>query len=59
MVTAVIYSRMFDQFYVYMLDIIASKLYRPKTSNKKAPPKNICIINFPKKLQSISNLKNT
>ena len=59
MVTAVIYSRMFDQFYVYMLDIIASKLYRPKTSNKKTPPKNICIINFPKKLQSISNLKNT
>ena len=35
-----------DQYYIYMLDIIDSKIYRPKTSNKKAPPKNICIINF-------------
>ena len=29
---------------MYMLGIIDSKLYRPKTSNKKSPPKNICII---------------
>ena len=35
-----------DQYYIYMIDIIDSKLYRPKTSNKNAPPKNICIINF-------------
>ena len=35
-----------DQYYIYMTDIIDSKLYRPKTSNKNAPPKNICIINF-------------
>ena len=35
-----------DQYYIYMLDIIDSKLYRPKTSNKKPPPKSICIINF-------------
>ena len=26
-----------------------SKLYRPKTSKKKPPPKNICIINFQNK----------
>ena len=38
-----------DQYYIYMLDIIDSKLYRPKTSNKKNPPKNICIINFQNK----------
>ena len=31
-----------------MLDIIDSKLYRPKTSNKKPPSKNIRIINFQK-----------
>ena len=49
MVTPLIYSRMFDQFYVCMLDIIDSKLYRRKTTNKKTPPKKICIINFPKK----------
>ena len=32
-----------------MLDIIDSKLYGPKTSNKKTPLKNICIINFQNK----------
>ena len=32
-----------------LLDIIDSKLYRPKTSNKKPPPKTVCIINFQNK----------
>ena len=32
-----------------MLDIIDSKLYRPKASNKKSPSKNICITNFKNK----------
>ena len=31
-----------------MLDITDSKLYRPKTSNKKLPSKNISITNFQK-----------
>ena len=45
-----------DQYYIYMLDIIDSKLYRPKTSNKKPPPKSICIIDFQNKaIQYIKN----
>ena len=41
-----------------MLDIIDSKLYRPKTSNKNLPPKNICIINFQNKaIEYIKPLK--
>ena len=38
-----------DQYYIYMLDTIDCKLYRPKTLNKKTSPKNICIINFQNK----------
>ena len=35
-----------DQHYIYILDTIVPKLYKPKTSNKNPPPKKICIINF-------------
>ena len=38
-----------DQYYIYMFDIIDSKLYRSKTSKKTPPPINICIINFQNK----------
>ena len=39
-----------------MLDIIDSKFYRPKTSNKKPQPKNIRIIHFQKKAIEYTNL---
>ena len=29
-----------DQYYIYLLDVIDSKLYRPKASYKKPPRKN-------------------
>ena len=35
-----------DQYYTYMLDIIDSKLFRPKTSNERQSPKHIWVINF-------------
>ena len=38
-----------DQYYIYILDIIDSKLYRPKKTNKYPPLKNILIINFQNK----------
>ena len=38
-----------DRYYDHMLDIIDSKLYRPKTPKPKPPSQNMCVASFQNK----------